>query len=188
MTHVPEDTHVNIQKFRGPRGLKGEDAVVDYAKVIREVLAQIRVPEDGKDGRTPEIDYDRIFAYIDKQIAKIPRPKDGKNGVDGMSPKVDYDAIYKNIEQQIARLPKPKDGERGEKGDPGKDGKSVGYVTEIVYRYIKESDIENLRQQLLDTFGEKVADEMIRNIEPTPLEHLSDDVLRELARRRGILQ
>lgn len=39
--------------------------------------------KDGKDGKTPQIDYSKIDAYIQKQIATIPTPVNGINGVNG---------------------------------------------------------------------------------------------------------
>jgi len=80
--------------------VKGKDAVVDYPKIIQEVVTLIPPP---KDGISPIIDYKKI---IDEVVSKIPTPKDG------ISPVVDYEYI-------ISQIPIPKDGVNGQNGKEG---------------------------------------------------------------------
>lgn len=75
-----------IQKGdRGEQGEQGLDA--DEQRIIEEIFAKIRQPENGKDAI---VDYDKIIAetvaffpdektLIKKILAKIPKPKDGLN-------------------------------------------------------------------------------------------------------------
>lgn len=41
--------------------------------------------QDGRDGKDTAVDYEKINDYIDSQVSKIPRAKDGANGKDGQN-------------------------------------------------------------------------------------------------------
>ena len=74
--------------------ITGKDAVVDYEGIIKEVLSNIRQPEDGKDGKDP--DYEKITKDI---MAKIRMPKDG------VSP--DMDEVVKNATAKTIEVVTP---------------------------------------------------------------------------------
>lgn len=38
---------------------------------------------NGRDGKTPQIDYSKIESYIQNQIASLPKPQNGINGTSG---------------------------------------------------------------------------------------------------------
>lgn len=130
-------------------GLDGKDAEpLDQAAIVREVLAQIPPPQDGKsvtvEDVTPLIEQ-KVKAAVDG----MPKPVDGKD-----APPVDLDALAADVLQRVrvpedgksitpedvapmladlvdkavSALPKPKDGE---------DGKSV--PVEQVQRMIDEA-------------------------------------------------
>ena len=57
-------------------------------KIVKTIQSSIRVPADGKDGEPGAdaiVDYSKILktlrGYIDNLVAKMPKPKDGKDGV-----------------------------------------------------------------------------------------------------------
>lgn len=76
-------------------------------------------------------------------------------------------------------------GIQGERGPVGPKGESVGYVTEIIYRFIKESELEELRKQLLLKLPVETVDDMIKQIEPAPLSIVTDTILREMVEERS---
>lgn len=70
---IPEDG------IDGYTPVKGEDYFTDedISLMVEDVLSKIRQPEDGKDAI---VDYEKV---ISECIARIPKPKNGKNGKDG---------------------------------------------------------------------------------------------------------
>lgn len=67
---------------------------------VADIMSRIRVPQDGAPGKDAEpVDYSRIEAYVTKQVAKIPKPVNGKDAV------VDYDSIVAAV---LSKVPKMK--------------------------------------------------------------------------------
>jgi len=110
-----------------------EDYVARAVAPMQKRLAQLeaeraRIPERGEKGEPGadgQVDYvvieGAIAALVDKELAKRPLPKDGRD-----APPIDYGHINELIKAAaitvIADLPKPKDGERGLPGEPGVAG------------------------------------------------------------------
>jgi len=127
----------------GPKGDPGKDAEpVDIEVVVKEVVAQIPVPKDGKDGKdaepvsdeliraevakavaeipkpkdvAPEVVAEMIAAEVRKAVSELPKANDGKDGLAGKDAEpVDVEKIVGDV---IAKMPVPKDGERGPPGE-----------------------------------------------------------------------
>jgi len=124
-------------------GLKGEDGkdapAVDIDKIIKDVLAQIPVPKDGKDA---VIDYEKVVKEV---LSRIPRPVDGKDAV------VDYEHV---VREAVAKIPKAKDGVDGKDGSPDSPDEVVEKVN-ISSKKIKAKQVEglNILQQTVDSIA-----------------------------------
>lgn len=93
---------------------------------------QVILGKDGKDGQTPQIDYSKIDAYIQKQIAAIPTPINGLNGANGKTGAT-------GSQGQIGKT--GLQGSSGSQGEPGVAGKSIELryndaKSEIEWRYV----------------------------------------------------
>lgn len=87
----------------------------------------------GADGKDAEVDYDRIgnviAVAVEKEVAKFPAPRDGRDGKDGKdgtngkdgAPGRDADAEL-IVVRVLERMPKPERGLQGEKGERGESG------------------------------------------------------------------
>lgn len=133
---------------RGEKGEKGERGEsVDHALVVKEVLALVPVPKDGKDGAKGADGLNGKDGAPGKDGA---RGADGLNGKDGESIKGDrgekgekgdkgdrgdtgpageppsievlQSLIGGEVARQIAALPAAKDGRDGRDGEDGRDG------------------------------------------------------------------
>lgn len=94
---------------QGPQGPAGADAVVDIPAIVAQVVSQIPVPENGKDGK----DGESITGPVGPQ---------GPQGEAGKDAIVDIPSIVSTV---LASVPTPKDGidgRDGKDGLPGKDG------------------------------------------------------------------
>ena len=77
---------------------------------------------DGDDGKSISLDEVRAMLadMVQKAVAQIPPPKDGKDGVDA-----DPEFIRAEVQRAVDLIPKPRDGRdgmKGERGEPGRDG------------------------------------------------------------------
>jgi hypothetical protein len=126
--------------INGKDGNDGKDAIVDYDMINHSIKTKIEVEigkfsvVDGKDGKdgidgkdAVPIDYDAIneciWSHMEKQIAKIQIPKDGKDGKDA-----DMEPLFAYVENYMKAIPIPqngKDGQDGKDGTPGRDGADV---------------------------------------------------------------
>lgn len=79
-----------LARIRQPKD--GKDALINYAQVIREVLARMPRAKDGKDA-----DEKRIIETV---LRKIPKPRDGEPGRDGV---MDMDLLKKETERYLHR-------------------------------------------------------------------------------------
>lgn len=98
-----------------PAPKDGKDASpVDHGAIIKEVLAQIPVPSNGKDGvdgrAGQDCDMEAVRGLIAEAVKSIPAPKDGRDGIDGK------DGAH-GADGKDGR-----DGVDGQKGLDGKDG------------------------------------------------------------------
>lgn len=78
--------------------------------------------KDGVDGKSISLDEVRALLadMVQKAVAQIPPPKDGKDGVDA-----DPEFIRAEVQRAVDLIPKPRDGRdgmKGERGEPGRDG------------------------------------------------------------------
>jgi hypothetical protein len=65
----------------GRDGAKGQDAEVDYGRVVAEVVKLVPPGKDGINGKDADaVDYARVVADVAKMF---PAPKDGRDGRDG---------------------------------------------------------------------------------------------------------
>jgi len=129
----------------GVDGRDGADAEIDYERVggmLKAFVDAIPPAAPGRDGADAAVDYDRIGEVIavavEKQVAKFPVPRDGRdgapgrhgddgrNGADGKdAPAVDLEALAVRV---LGLVPAPRDGkdgrdgERGERGEAGAKG------------------------------------------------------------------
>lgn len=71
----------------GPRGAPGRNA-----PTIEEILAQIPMPKDGKDGASP--DLEAVAALV---MARLTMPKDGKDAI------IDHEQIVKDIYEKFIK-------------------------------------------------------------------------------------
>ncbi|OUL98555.1 hypothetical protein [Variovorax sp. JS1663] len=97
---------------RIPKPQNGKDAEpLDQQAIVAEVLAQVRIPEDGK-SIMPEDVAPMLADLVGKAIAELPRPKDG---VDGQSVPVEQvqRMVAEEVTKAVAAIPVPKDGEHG---------------------------------------------------------------------------
>lgn len=80
--------------------------------------------DPGEDGQ--DADYLQIQEMVNKAVANIPAPKDGKDGCDGKDGKdaepVDINLIVADV---LKAVPAPKDGIDGKDGSDGKNGKDA---------------------------------------------------------------
>lgn len=82
------------------------------------------VGQDGKDGLSAEVDYQKVTNYINQAVLSLPKAKDGTDGKDGIDATVDYGLLYAYVDARIAALPKPVDGVSGIDGADGEPGKT----------------------------------------------------------------
>lgn len=92
-----------------PRAADGKDAEpLDHSAVVKDVLAAIRVPIDGK-SVTPEDVQPMLSDLVAKAVGTLPKPKDGEN--------VPVDQVQKMIDEAVSKamasVQMPKDGEHG---------------------------------------------------------------------------
>lgn len=67
--HLLSVTHLKGEKGDSIKGEPGKDgASVDTREVVSKVLALLRVPEDGKDGKDAVIDEDKIVGKLIKKL------------------------------------------------------------------------------------------------------------------------
>lgn len=91
--------------------VKGKDYFTEreIAEIRRDIQTMIKVPKDGEDA---VVDYEKIMRYtyakVAEHIAAIPRPKGikGDKGDKGDTPIIDLDEMVRKV---IAQLPKQKD-------------------------------------------------------------------------------
>lgn len=102
-----------------------EDMERSIEQVVRAVVAEIPLPQDGKDGENgtdgASISLGDVLPALQKQIdehlATIPVPQDGKSvTIEDVTP-----LIQSKAEKLISALPKPKDGKDGRDGLDVKD-------------------------------------------------------------------
>lgn len=94
---------------RGERGEKGDP--VDTSLVVAEIERQVAAiprPADGK-----SVDMGEVTAMVAKAVSEMPKPQDGKDGA-SVDPAVIADMVAKAVDA----IPRPKDGERGKDADP----------------------------------------------------------------------
>lgn len=78
--------------------------------------------KNGIDGKSVSLDEVRALLadMVQKAVAQIPLPKDGKDGADA-----DPEFIRAEVQRAVDLIPKPRDGRdgmKGERGEPGRDG------------------------------------------------------------------
>lgn len=67
--HLLSITHLKGEKGESIKGEPGKDgASVDTREVVSKVLALLRIPEDGKDGKDAVIDEDKIVGKLIKKL------------------------------------------------------------------------------------------------------------------------
>lgn len=88
----------NILKAISPED-RPDIVVQELKEKVEEVIKQIPVPEDGKDGK--DADEEKI---IKKVLAQIPKPKDGKDGEPGKNAEVDVAKLKTEIKRDILSI------------------------------------------------------------------------------------
>jgi len=138
-------------------GIDGKDAEINWEGVRGVVAALVdehfqKYPvKDGAPGKDAEFPWDEmneqltggmamLLEQLDKKIAALPKPADGKDGADGS---VDIELLADLVKEAVAELPPPKDGAQGEQGipgvsvkgepgEPGRDGRDGPTLDEVV--------------------------------------------------------
>lgn len=112
----------------GKDGQDGRDADMDaLTKQIECLVAQIPVPENGKDGRDGERGEKGESGAAGERGEQGPAGSDGANGVDGRDGvDADMDALKQHIEELVAAIPAPKDGKDGADGKDAYPGAAKG--------------------------------------------------------------
>lgn len=90
-------------------GRDGKDAEpVDREAIAAEVLAQVRVPEDGKSVSIADVEP-MLAQLVEKAVGALPKAKDGES--------VPVEQVQRMIDEAVAKavaaIPVPKDGEHG---------------------------------------------------------------------------
>lgn len=120
---------------KGDRGEQGEAGRVNEEEIIQTILSKIRQPENGKDAI---VDYDKIIEEVisyfpseEKLIKKIsqliPKPKDGKSGKDADEERI-LEAIFKRFDEGKVKF-------------KAKNIEGLQDADEIVRRYIARGSI-----------------------------------------------
>jgi hypothetical protein len=125
----------------GKDGVDGKDganaAPVDIGALVKTVLAEIPVPQDGapgKDGAAGKdadpVDTKAIAAEV---LALVPVPENGKDGANGKDGRdadpVDVESVIKAV---VAQIPTPKDGEPGPAGRDAPEVNTKALVDEVL--------------------------------------------------------
>lgn len=77
--------------------------------MVERFVADVPAPKDGRDGA--DVDMDAVQRMIGDAVAALPAPQDGRDGAD-----VDMDAVQRMIGDAVAALPAAKDGRDGVDG------------------------------------------------------------------------
>lgn len=102
-----------------------EDMKRSIEQVVRSVVAEIPLPQDGKDGENGKdgasVFFEDVLPVLQKQIDEhlttIPVPQDSKSvTVEDVTP-----LIQSEVERRVSELPTPKDGRDGRDGIDVKD-------------------------------------------------------------------
>lgn len=96
-----------------------EPEKIDTKAIVDDVVAKIPKPRDGRDAQ--QVNVSDVAAIV---LAKIPTPKDGKDGRNGP----DLETVVKRVKAQVQD---GKQGEQGPPGPPGKPGKDGVSVTDV---------------------------------------------------------
>lgn len=145
-TEVSRLRNIAVAKAeRGPAGRDGKDgASVSMSEVegmVERYVAALplRHGTNGKDGKSVTVDdvMPLIEAAIEREVAKIPAPVDGKpgrNGKDGDSVTLaDVTPMIESaVRRHVAAIPVPQDGKDGRNGVDGKDGVSAAEITPLI--------------------------------------------------------
>lgn len=129
---LPPEIVAKIKTVKGERGEPGKDGetpVIDYESIIREVIANIRLPKDGKDGKDAVIDYPKLVAEAAKRI-KVPE--------------VDYSRVVEDV-LALIKLPDAIEGKAGKDGSPDTGDQIVDKINNSNSQ-IDASKIKNLPQ------------------------------------------
>lgn len=112
---------------KGDPGDPGQDVDMEFVnsridEAVTNAVAMIPPAKPGKDGADGKDADEEVV--VEKVLARIPAPKDGKD-----AEPVDYEKVLTFVKSEVAtvvsELPPPERGEpgaRGEKGDPGPSG------------------------------------------------------------------
>lgn len=95
----------------GENGRDGADAVLDpelLQATVEKAVAAIPKPQDGKDA-DPAV----IAKMVADAVAAVPRPADGKDA--------DPEVITMMVAKAVSEIPRPKDGTEGKDGRDGRD-------------------------------------------------------------------
>lgn len=120
-------------ELRAPaKGEPGRDAdPVDETALVTRVLAEIRAPKDGADGKDGTSvtlqDVEPLLArMVAEAVAKIPAGKDGEPGKDGESvhPDTVRAMVVDQVRAEVANIQRPRD---GEDGTDGRDATAIDY-------------------------------------------------------------
>lgn len=142
---------------------KTEAALDTRLKAIEQKIADLRLAKGDKGDKGDTVkgekgdpgkdaDLELVRQLVERVVAALPKPQDGKDGKDGVGVKgekgdpgkdVDLELVRRLVEQAVAALPKPQDGKdgkdgvavKGEKGDPGKD------VDPVVLRGVVDNSV-----------------------------------------------
>ncbi|MDQ3009057.1 MAG: hypothetical protein M3Q81_05740, partial [bacterium] len=126
---VSKFTNVKKIQVKGLRGENGKDALpLDENKIIESVLEKL-----------PEI-ITQKETVVEKIVAKIPKPidgKDGEKGADGKDAEVDYAKI---ISEVVPFIPVPENGKDGKDGSPDT---SEQIKKKLLERGLEYTDLKN---------------------------------------------
>lgn len=107
----------------GERGADGKSvSLEDVVPVLRELVAAIPVPKDGRDGRDGEdgasVTISDIEPILREMVAALPLPKDGESGRDGRDadPDMVRELVAEAVSDAVAAIPP---------APPGRDGASI---------------------------------------------------------------
>lgn len=93
-----------------------EPEKIDTKAIVDEVVAKIPKPRDGRDAQ--QVNVSDVAAIV---LAKIPKPRDGKDGRNGP----DLETVVKRVKAQVRNGDTGPQGPRGPQGPAGKNGVSV---------------------------------------------------------------
>lgn len=88
----------------------------DVTEQIEKAIASIPTPKDGKDGK--DADPELIKTMVADAVAALPAPEKGKDA----DPAETEEMVVKHVERILAGWEKPKDGKDGAPGEKGADG------------------------------------------------------------------